>query len=82
MFQYALDIFQKEKEKEIKVMEEKLQKQEELINPKKKGIGMKKLILINFIYLVVVGLGLMYATGRFNFFDLFNNMFGQIKEGL
>lgn len=69
MFQYALNLFQEEKKKELKKLEEEMKKKEELINPNKgKGIGMKKLILINFIYLVIVGLGLMYASGRFNIY--------------
>ena len=82
MFQYALNIFQDEKKKELKKLEEEAKKKEELLNPKKKGIGMKKLILINLVYLVIVGLGLMYAGGSFNIYKFFSDMFQSQKEGL
>ena len=76
MFQYALNIFQKEKKKERKAQEEEEKRKEALANPQKKGgISMKKLIFINLMYFLIVGLGIMYATGRFNVLGVFGSLF-------
>ena len=69
----------KEEEEERKRKEE-----EQLLNPQKKGRGMKKLILINFIYFVLIGFGLMFFSGSsLNPINIVKSLFGNLpKEGL